>query len=866
MEALTPAMQQYAAFKREHPDALLFFRMGDFYEMFFDDARAAAEALGIALTTRNHNTPNPVPMAGVPVRAVDAYLQRLIAKGFKVAICEQMEDPRQAQGLIRREVVRVVTPGTLTESAALDERADNHLAAWLPPRVEASGGGAGDRAPAGPAGPPASAGLAWVDLSTGRFLCLDLPAARATDLLARISPSELLTPADETGRAADPPAGAEGARVSPRPAWKFDREESRRVLLRHFKTRDLAGFGCDHLGPALGAAGAVLDYLLETQKSSLAHITRLEVHRVEQTMLLDAATRRCLELTETMRDGCREGSLLAVLDRAATAMGSRMLRRWLLEPLRDWAAIERRQGAVEEFLETPALRAEVRETLRRVGDMERIMARVATNRAGGRDLAALRQSLGSLPDLKRLTAGALSQALRGFHETLDPVAEVRDLLARAVADDPPPAAREGGVIRAGYSPELDDIRALERDGQGWLARFQAEEVARTGISTLKVGYNRVFGYYVEMSRLGSQKAPAHYVRKQTLKNAERYITPELKEHEEKVLSAGERGRLLEQELFQEVREQVARETPRVQHAAASVAALDAALSLAECAAAGGYVRPRFGDEPALRLLDARHPVVERTLVGEKFVPNDVILGGDKTLLIITGPNMAGKSTYIRQAALLQIMAQAGSFVPAREARTFVADRVFARIGSADDLARGDSTFMVEMVETANILNNATGRSLIVFDEVGRGTSTFDGVSIAWAVCEQLVSGPCQPLTLFATHYHELTELAAQSERVRNVSVAVREWGETVVFLRRIVEGPADKSYGIHVARLAGLPPAVLTRAREILAALEANAFDTAGRPALAVPVAGAATGKLRAGRRAPENQRRLFTIAPPGAG
>jgi len=838
----TPVMRQYLAFKKRHQDAILLFRMGDFYEVFFDDARTCARELGLALTSREKGQ-NAVPMAGFPHHAAESYIRRLVKAGHRVAICEQVEDPARAKGLVARDVTRIISAGTLTEEGILESRSNNFLAA------------------VSPAG--RSVGLAWVDLSTGKFEVQEVPPESLADALARINPAECLLPEDGSkeheGRSeaarqasAHPALGLlpEGCQVTWRPAWEFNAEEGRRRLNAHFGTGTLDGFGCEDMGPALGAAGAALSYLEETQKTALAHIRKLEPFAEGRYVVLDATTRRSLELTETMRGGAREGCLLDVLDQTCTPMGARLLKRWVLTPLREAAEIGRRLDAVAELHASALLRKQLREELGGVYDIERLATRASCGRANARDLLALRNSLSHLPGLKDLLQGASAELLRELRDALDPVPEVEGLIAAAIRPDAPALLTEGGLIRDGFNPELDQIRSAARDGRRWIARFEAEEAARSGIPSLKVGFNKVFGYYIEVTNAHRDKVPAHYIRKQTLKNAERYITPELKEQESSVLSAGEKARELEYQIFQQVRSEVAAHTARLQSSAEALAALDVLASLATVAADGRYVRPRISQGRELVIREGRHPVLERAL-DEPFVPNDLEMDGDQTrLLVITGPNMAGKSVYIRQAALIVLMAQMGSFVPAREACIGLVDRVFTRVGASDQQQRGQSTFMVEMVEVANILNNATDRSLIILDEVGRGTSTFDGVSIAWAVGEH-IHNRLRARTLFATHYHELAELARELDGVRNLNVAVREWGGEVVFLHRVVAGATDRSYGIHVAKLAGVPQEVIERSREILAHLERNAIGpNGGRSFVPEPAGTGATGNGRTGPRA----------------
>jgi len=809
----THMMRQYQEAKRACPDALLLFRMGDFYELFFDDARTAARLLGLALTSREKGE-NAIPMAGFPHHQLDSYLAKMIAAGLRAAVCEQVEDPKLAKGLVKREVTRIVTPGTVTDEALLDPRQNNFLAAVA-------------------AGEPA--GMAWVDVSTGRFLATSFPTAELPDQLARIAPAECLLAEDA---APLPRQLDERMMVTRRPGWAFSLETARQNLLKHFHTTSLEGFGFSD-GPAdaqaLAAAGAVIDYLNETQKTSLGHVDRLVPQRTSGTLEIDVSSRRSLEITRTIREGRREGSLLAVLDRTATAMGSRLLAEWLASPLVDVAAIRGRHEAVAELLAEPALAESLHEMLRRVYDLQRLLARATTGRTSPRDLSFLGRTLRVLPGLKAKLAERKSLLLNQLEAELDLCPDLRSQLDAALADACPLASREGGFIRDGFHTDLDALRELAHGGKQWIAAYQAREAQRTGIPSLKVGFNKVFGYYLEISNAHRQKIPADYIRKQTVKNAERYITPELKEYEEKVLTADQQAKDLEYGLFLELRDAVAASRRRVQASAAVLSQIDVLGALADLARQRNYCRPEVVDEPLLVIVDGRHPVLDVLEPEGTFVPNDLAAGGPHgTVFLITGPNMSGKSTYIRQAALITLMAQIGSFVPAREATIGVADRIFARVGASDELARGQSTFMVEMTETARILNTATPRSLVILDEIGRGTSTYDGISLAWAVVEYLQEHVgCR--TLFATHYHELTDLEKSLTGVKNLNVAVREWQEEVVFLHKIVEGAADKSYGIHVARLAGVPREVVNRAKEILAQLEDEHLDAQGRAKIARP-------------------------------
>jgi DNA mismatch repair protein MutS len=804
-------MQQYKRIKAEYPDAILFFRIGDFYEMFYDDARIASKVLGLALTSRTKGE-GAVPMAGVPHHALDPYLAKMIRAGYRVAICDQVEDASLAKGLIKRDITRLVTPGTLTDDALLDGKENNFLAA-----LHVVG---------------AHAGLAWVDLSTGGFWARDLAREAVVDELTRLRPRECLLPDGAADAAPDlcrTIREATGAILTERSALAFDHEEAERVLTAHFGTDSLEGFGVADLAGGIAAAGAVIDYLQETQRTGLAHIGRLERVESGKWLYLDEATQRSLELLETLRDRRREHSLLGVLDRTQTAMGGRLLRRWIVFPLAEADAIVARLDAVEELVHDRDLRDVLGRLLAEVSDIERIAGRVATSRAGPRDLVGLGRTLAQLPAIKARLTARKSDLVSDIERSLDLLGDVREGIDRSIAAEAPLRLSDGGVIRAGYDEELDRLRGVGSTGAKWLAEFQATEAARTGIASLKVGFNKVFGYYIEITNTYRERVPPEYIRKQTVKNAERYITPQLKDHEVEVLTAEERALALEARLFEEVRGHVATEIPRLQKTADALARLDVLASLARVAAERSYVKPTIVAESVLDIRDGRHPVIEQVL-GSEFVPNDVCLGGEHPhVAIITGPNMAGKSTYIRQTALLALMAHMGSWVPAKSALVGLVDRIFTRVGAADELARGRSTFMVEMSETANILNNATGRSLVILDEVGRGTSTFDGVALAWAATEHIASHlGCR--TLFATHYHELTELETLLPGVANFNVAVREWQDQVIFLHKIVPGGTDKSYGVHVARLAGVPREVVDRAREILAQLEASHLDASGRP------------------------------------
>ena len=819
MSKLSPMMERYMEVKGENPGTMLLFRMGDFYELFYEDAQNAAKVLGLTLTSRDKASDNPTPMAGFPYHQLDAYLQKLIRAGFRAAICDQVEDPKKAKGLVRREVTRVVTPGTLTDDELLDPRQSNFLACVAPSK--------------------ASIGLAWLELSTGRFLLTELEPSQLQDELARISPAECLIPesAAKDDNLQMRRTEQQSLVLTTRPDWCFGRDEARRLLHEHFGTKTLEGFDIDD-SPAVTAAGALLDYVRETQRTALPHIVRIEAWRRSRHMIIDEATRRSLELAQTLRDGRREFTLLGVMDETCTPMGSRLLAEWLSSPLTDIEQITQRQDAIEELVNQLTLRDDVRELLKETYDLQRLTSRIATGRCSPRDLICLARTLGQLPRLRARLAERRSKRLQTLEQRIELCPEAHAAITAAIVDEPPLIIADGGVIRPGFNSDLDELRDLMRGGRQWMAAYQQKECERTGISNLKIGFNKVFGYYLEVTASHSAKVPDEYIRKQTLKNQERYITPELKEYEEKVLRAEDRAKSLEQELFAALREQVATYVPLLLRTADSMAEIDVLAALSTLAANAGYCRPMLTLEPIVDIRDGRHPVLDRLLPAGQFVPNDVRLGlkgadDDQRAIgrvqIITGPNMAGKSTYIRQAALITIMAQMGSFVPAKEALIGIADRVFARVGASDELARGQSTFMVEMTETARILNSATERSLVILDEIGRGTSTYDGISLAWAITEHL-HDEIQCRTMFATHYHELTDLTTTLKHAANWNVAVQESNDDVIFLHRIVEGSAGRSYGIHVAKIAGVPRRVTERATTILATLEDEHISADGRP------------------------------------
>jgi len=822
--ATTPAMRQYLQQKAQVGEAILFFRMGDFYEMFYEDAKTVSKVLGLALTSRSKGS-NPIPLAGIPYHAVDSYLARLVRAGYKVAISEQMEDPKEAKGVVKRAIVRIVTPGTLTEQALLNEQEENFLACCLPVDRD-------------------QIGLAWVELSTGRFSVLTAGLDQIIDESVRLRPAELLLPEVDIGsREGIGPIVRQlakqyqeliGGTVTYRPGWWFDPTQVEEQLHKQFDVASLEGFGFDQIDPGLCAAGGVVQYLGETQLTALEHIKNIQPVQRSLYMQLDQTTIRCLELERTIRSGSRKSSLLGSIDQSITAMGARMVRQWMRFPLKDMDRIVLRQDAVDLLGQQRGLLRRIRSDLREISDIERIVARVGCRRASPLDLVGLGQSLRQLPQLAALleplaVEGNLLQETRGELLGLE---ELTQFLGDALNPNAPSALKDGGVIADGFDAELDRLRSVSKDGQSWLAKFQSDQIRNSGIATLKVGYNQVFGYYIEISNTHRQRVPTDYVRKQTLKNAERYITEELKQYEQEQLTAQERARHLESRLFEQVRSKVAQYIPSLQRSAAAVARLDVLGSLAYLASMRGYCRPEIVTEPVLKIIDGRHPVLDVTLA-ERFVPNDTQLTPEQQqMMIITGPNMAGKSTYIRQVALLVLLAHTGSFIPAKQAAVGLVDRIFTRVGASDELVRGQSTFMVEMTETANILNNATDRSLVILDEIGRGTSTFDGLALAWAITEYIAKQiTCR--TLFATHYHELTELEQLLPKVKNYNVTVREWEDQIIFMHKIVDGGTDKSYGIHVGRLAGLPKPLLQRSRKILAELEGSFAREARLPTIA---------------------------------
>ena len=801
MEQLTPMMQQYVNTKEEYKDCILFYRLGDFYEMFFEDAVTASRELEITLTGKDCGLSERAPMCGVPYHAVDSYLDKLVAKGYKVAICEQVEDPKQAKGLVKREVVRIVTPGTNLSAQALDESKNNYLmcVAYLEDHF----------------------GIAVADVSTGAFHVTEVENGRQfLDEMNKFTPSEIICNQSfcMSGIVLEDIKERLGVTVFPLEEDYFDEESVTKKLLAHFHAASAETLGLINMPQGILAAGALLQYLYDTQKNDLSHMSHLTPYFINKFMILDTSTRRNLELTETLREKRKHGSLLWVLDRTKTAMGARMLRSFLEQPLIEKAEIVGRQDAVEELFADAILREELREYLQPVYDLERLISRISYGSANPRDLIALKTSIAILPSIRYLLEPLKAEFNRAIFEDLDALEDLYELLERAIVEDPRLAQKDGGIIREGYSEEGDELRRAKSEGKDWLAKIEAKERERTGIRNMKIKFNKVFGYYLEVTNSYRDLVPDDYIRKQTLANAERYVTAELKELENKILGAEERLVSLEYILFKQVRDTLAGQVRRIQKTADAVARLDVFASLAHVAVKNRYVRPKMNERGVIEIQAGRHPVVEKTILGQSFIENDTFLNNTKNRVsIITGPNMAGKSTYMRQTALIVLMAQIGSFVPARTANIGVVDRIFTRVGASDDLASGQSTFMVEMTEVANILRNATADSLLILDEIGRGTSTFDGLSIAWAVVEHISNvKQLGAKTLFATHYHELTELEGTIDGVHNYCIAVKEQGDDIVFLRKIVRGGADKSYGIQVAKLAGVPDVVIERAKELV--------------------------------------------------
>jgi DNA mismatch repair protein MutS len=830
-------MKQYAQVKARYPDTILLFRMGDFFETFEDDAVTTSRVLGITLTRRGNGAAGEIPLAGFPHHALDAYLPKLLKAGHRVAVCEQLEDPRFAKGIVKRDVVEVVTPGVAFSDRILDQKQNNFLAAVVLPSAIAS--------------PGEPVGFAYVDASTGEFKASQFSLQQLSEQVGSLHPSELILQRRDRDTITDLLRNAFRGLATTQDDWVFSEDYGRDVLIQHFKTQSLKGFGLEDLPLAIRAAGAIMHYLKETQKGNLLHIRRLVPFDTGETMVLDPSTKRNLEISSSLA-GSPDGTLIGVLDHTLTPMGSRMLKRWFHAPLRSVEQIRRRLDAVQELVQADSLRPAVRGILERFGDLERLNARVCTGRANPREVVALRQMLVDVAAVREAVAAPTTPTLIALRDQLQPIPGVAELIGTAIADDPPASLADGGVIRSGFNADLDELRRIATGGKTWIADLQRTERERTGISSLKVGFNSVFGYYIEVTHTHRERTPSNYVRKQTLTNAERYITPELKEYEDKILHAEERMLALETELFSGLRIKIAGHAEAIQTNASALAALDCFASLAEAAVRHGYARPDVNDSTVLDIRQGRHPVIEQLLPpGEKYIPNDLRLDtADAQVLIITGPNMSGKSSYLRQAGLIVLLAQIGSYVPAAAASVGIVDRIFTRVGASDNIASGESTFLVEMHEAAHIVNAATNRSLILLDEVGRGTSTFDGISIAWALTEYLHER-VGARTLFATHYHELNELAGLFPRIRNVKVDVREYGDRVVFLHTVTPGSADHSYGIQVAQMAGLPDELTDRARTILRNLEGSELTPHAQ----------SKGRTTTGRaRIPEPQLTLFEM------
>ena len=804
-------MKQYMETKSQYQDCILFYRLGDFYEMFFDDALTASRELEITLTGKNCGQEEWAPMCGVPYHAVESYLNKLVSKGYKVAICEQVEDPKTAKGIVKREVVRIVTPGTNLDTQALDESKNNYIMCivYIADRY----------------------GVSVADITTGDYFVTEIEdGAKLMDEIYRFSPSEIIC--NEafymSGMDLEGMKDRLGITIYSLDAWYFDDAVCRQKLLDHFKVSSFAGLGLADYDCGVISAGALLQYLLETQKNNLSNLTHITPYTSGKYMMLDSSTRRNLELCETLREKQKRGSLLWVLDKTKTAMGARMLRKFVEQPLIDKKEIERRLDAVQELKEQAISREELREYLSPVYDLERLITKITYGTANPRDLTAFRTSLEMLPPIRYILQDMQCDLLKSIMDELDPLEDLCSLITNAIREEPPIAMKEGNIIRDGFNEEVDKLRRAKSDGKDWLAKLENDEREKTGIKNLRIKYNKVFGYYLEVTNSYKDLVPEYYTRKQTLANAERYITPELKELEDMILGAEDKLYALEYEIYTDVRNKTAAEVERIQQTAKAVAALDVFASLALVAERNNYVRPKINEKGVIDIKEGRHPVVERMIPNDMFIANDTYLDDKKhRISIITGPNMAGKSTYMRQTALIALMAQVGSFVPAKSANIGISDRIFTRVGASDDLASGQSTFMVEMTEVANILRNATSKSLLILDEIGRGTSTFDGLSIAWAVVEYISdSRLLGAKTLFATHYHELTELEGKIDNVNNYCIAVKEKGDDIVFLRKIVKGGADKSYGIQVAKLAGVPDLVINRAKEIVEELSEEDITT----------------------------------------
>ncbi len=831
----TPLMAQYSKIKAANPDTILLFRMGDFFETFEEDAKIASKVLGITLTKRGSSgAVEDIPLAGFPHHAIDSYLPKLVRAGYRVAVCEQVENPKFAKGIVKREVIEVVTPGVNFSDKILDHKKNNYLmAVCLKEEI---------------------AGISFSDISTGEFFTYEVPENQLSQQVESISPSEILVQKKDKEHFTKLIQKINSSiRITKIDDWVFNFEYATELLVMQFKTVNLKGFGIDQFTTGIISAGAVLNYLQETQKANLSHLNKVSAYNPSEYMTLDYSTKRNLEITFSMQDGGREGSLISILDKTETAMGGRLLKKWISAPLISLDLILKRQESVNEFYKNKTLRGKLITELKEIGDLERLISKVCTGRANPREIIYLKSSLKKIPVLKELLKGVKGKTLKQLEEGLNPLEKIVERIEKAIIDSPPLSISDGGIIKNGFSPELDDLRDISLHGKDWIATLQKSEREKTGISSLKVSFNKVFGYYIDVSHTHKDKIPENYIRKQTLVNSERFITPELKEYEEKILNAEEKIYELESQLFNEVRLMVSAEAEAIQQNARLIAMLDCFLAFAECAVQYNYVKPELSEDDSIEIIEGRHPVVERILPpGEKFTPNSCSLDNSKNqIILLTGPNMAGKSVYLRQAGLIVLLAQIGSFVPATSAKIGLVDRIFTRVGASDNIAAGESTFLVEMQEAANILNNATSKSLILLDEIGRGTSTFDGISIAWAITEYLHENQTlSAKTLFATHYHELNEMSEIFPKIKNYKVEVREYEDKVIFLHKVSPGRADHSYGIQVAQMAGLPVFVTNRAKEILQNLE-------GKELTPYEIKKEKLSKLE---REDENQLRLFEI------
>lgn len=803
---VTPLMNQYRKIKEANPDTILLFRVGDFFETFDEDAKTASKVLGITLTKRTNGAAGDVPLAGFPHHAIDSYLPKLVRAGYRVAVCEQMENPKFAKGIVKREVVEVVTPGVTLSDKLLDHKKNNYLMAiFLTDEV---------------------AGISFCDISTAEFYCYQVSQDKILQQIESISPSEILAQKKDKDLITSYVNKVNPSiRISKLDDWIFNLDYANELLKIQFKTATLKGFGIENLHAGIMASGAILNYLQETQKANLSHLSKIALYNPSEYMTLDHSTKRNLEITYSMQDGGREGSLISILDKTQTAMGARLLKKWISAPLRKLEPIQARLDSVEEIVQNKSVRKNLITHLKEIGDLERLISRICTARANPREIVALKSSLKKIPFLKEELNSLKVKTIRQIADTLSPMEKLVEVIENAIVDFPPLSLIDGGVIKYGFSPELDELRDISIHGKDWIANLQKQERERTGISSLKVNFNKVFGYYIEISNANKDKIPSDYMRKQTLVNSERYITPELKEYEDKILNAEERIYELESQLFNHLRISVAEQAEVIQQNAKLIAMLDCFISFAECASDYNYVKPEVNENDSIEIIDGRHPVVERILQpGEKFTSNNCKIDNEENqIILLTGPNMAGKSVYLRQAGLIVLLAQIGCFVPAKSAMIGLVDRIFTRVGASDNITAGESTFLVEMQEAANILNNATSKSLILLDEIGRGTSTFDGISIAWAITEYLHENPdINAKTLFATHYHELNEMAEIFPKIKNYKVEVREYDDKVIFLHKVNPGRADHSYGIQVAQMAGLPLFVTNRAKEVLENLESK--------------------------------------------